>query len=112
MLVTRSLSAQMFELSSRWGVQGQGRVRGDHSLPPDQPGVHQASGADHQVCVCQCDVLCKLHANVSEVRSAQRITTKFQTHDDSVNVNMSSYPGVSPRTLLYFLSVLMFWRRE
>ena len=82
----------MFELSTRWCVQGQGWVRRDHPLPPDQPGLHQAPGADHQVCAsiwCEYNVLCKLHANVLEVRSVQRITTKFQTHD-SVNVIMSS----------------------
>ena len=49
MFVSRSLSAQMFELPPRRGVQGQGRVRGDRPLPPDQSGLHQASRDDHQV---------------------------------------------------------------
>ena len=59
-------------------------------------------------CVCQCNVLCKLHANVSEVKSVQRITTKFQTHDNVSEVIVS---GGKPENLklLYFLSVLMFW---
>ena len=100
----------MFELSPRRCVQGQGRVRGDHPLPPDQPGLHQAPGADHQVCAsiwCQYNVLCKLHANVLEVRSVQRITTKFQTHD-SVNVNMSSCHRIRGQAREHFCTFCLF----